>query len=187
MTSAIDTQRQVAIISQYGLEAMPTRMHSSPPPISVPNIELQLEGEPPIIRDERGQVAVVEDDVEQHQHKDLPKTVHKETTNDGKQESDAMSLSRSCNVDATGCIATASDQDRVDRVMEPASVSQARAELATLVSDRQRMEARQKRLQRRLDELDDQMKEVHEVRNILNYYVLYAYMVTTTMHTCMSL
>ena len=48
-------------------------------------------------------------------------------------------------------------------VMEPAAVAQVRAELATLVADKQRMEAHRRRLERKMDELDKQFEEHQEV------------------------
>ena len=48
-------------------------------------------------------------------------------------------------------------------LMEPTDVAQARAELATLVADKQRMEAHQRRLQRKLQASNKQVEEIQEV------------------------
>ena len=48
--------------------------------------------------------------------------------------------------------------------MEPLDVASSREELATLVADKQRMEAQHKRLQRRLREIRTKMVELQEVK-----------------------
>ena len=48
-------------------------------------------------------------------------------------------------------------------IMEPLDVASSREELATLVADKQRMEAQHKRLQRHLGEIRAKMAEVQEV------------------------
>ena len=48
-------------------------------------------------------------------------------------------------------------------IMEPLDVASSREELATLVADKQRMEAQHKRLQRHLREIRAKMAEVQEV------------------------
>ena len=49
--------------------------------------------------------------------------------------------------------------------IEPLEVSQAREELATLVGEKQRMEARQRRLEKRLSTTDSQLAELQKVTN----------------------
>ena len=49
-------------------------------------------------------------------------------------------------------------------LMEPLDVASSREELATLVAEKQRMEAQHKRLQRHLGEVRTRMAEVQEVR-----------------------
>ena len=166
VTNAIDTQRQISIISQYKLQNMPTEFDGSPPPISVPNIQLELEEPLKSTGDEvtGDKVTGVTEDMKQSDKPSEP--VPKEKLND-------TSPCHSSNDTATTSSGheDRGTDDRKERgtdgrkAMEPVSVSQARAELATLVSGRERMEAEQKRLQRKLDELDGQMKEVHEVSN----------------------
>ena len=49
------------------------------------------------------------------------------------------------------------------KVIEPDSIAQVRAEIATLVADKQRMEAHRRRLERRMKESGKQLEELQEV------------------------
>ena len=55
-----------------------------------------------------------------------------------------------------------------DEMMEPPEISEARGELATLVGEKQRMEARERRLERRLSESENQLAELQ----VVSHYVL---------------
>ena len=63
---------------------------------------------------------------------------------------------------ASGNVAIASG-NHSNVVMEPEEVSLAREEVATLVADKQRLEARHKRLERQLKEIKTKMADVKEV------------------------
>ena len=59
------------------------------------------------------------------------------------------------------------------KVIEPDSIAQVRAEIATLVADKQRMEAHRRRLERRMKESGKQLEELQEVgaeRIVCVYY-----------------
>lgn len=59
------------------------------------------------------------------------------------------------------------------KVIEPDSIAQVRAEIATLVADKQRMEAHRRRLERRMKESGKQLEELQEVgaeRTVCVYY-----------------
>ena len=55
-----------------------------------------------------------------------------------------------------------------DEMMEPPEISEARGELAILVGEKQRMEARERRLERRLSESENQLAELQ----VVSHYVL---------------
>lgn len=63
-----------------------------------------------------------------------------------------------------GPCVTLNPSTNVPPPMEPLDVASSREELATLVADKQRMEAQHKRLQRRLREIRTKMVELQEVK-----------------------
>ena len=82
----------------------------------------------------------------------------------GGEEEEEVKETHKLEQGATGSVLSVNEITLTSpELMEPVDVAQARAELATLVADKQRMEAHQRRLHRKLQESNKQLEEVQEV------------------------